>query len=188
MHQNLGRNAKQVFNLKNCLGILLIFFLIFINLLICRVLIKQFQMTFQTWQRLKEKCIWSFLCEFFFRFFRNFFILQDFKPLYNFKNYTTPPSMVHWNSSMVHIIPHHFVFLSVNTYIIIIADPFESMLQTLWSFTAKCFSADLLKTGMFSYIIYTGLNSVPPPKKNHVHLEPQIVTLFGNRISADAIS
>lgn len=38
---------------------------------------------------------------------------------------------------------------------------------------------------MFSYVISTGLNSIS--QKIHVHLELQM-TLFGNKISADAIS
>ena len=42
------------------------------------------------------------------------------------------------------MIPHCFVSLSINIYII--AKPFESMLQPLWSFTPKNCSTSLLKS------------------------------------------
>ena len=54
------------------------------------------------------------------------------------------PFILHWNSSGVNMIPHCFVSLSINIYII--AEPFESILQLLWSFTPKNWTSLVTQT------------------------------------------
>lgn len=118
----------------------------------------------------KGKMYMIFFCGFFFCFSDKFLFWKTSNLTEKLQNLHNPYILL-WNSPIVNIIsrcrlPLHINILTHN--FIIIAEPFERMLQISWSFPPKYFSIYLLKTGKFSYIICTGVNSVSP--QIHLHL------------------